>query len=383
MRKYKVIQLVEDLSVGGLETTVYQIVTHLDPKKYNVWVCCLEEGGTIADELSSSAYKVDILGLSNYYHPGQVLSLMRYFLLHKPDIVHTHGEFASTFVRSAALLTRVPIILRHIQTKANLKFRHEVYDGLLTRLSDGAIAVSRDCAEHHVKRCHIPPEKVIVIPNGVDLDKLNSAPYPKQTLEKWNIDNDSIVIGCVGRLSPIKGHIYMIRAMPQVLKKHANAYLLIIGDGPERQNLLNEARRLSVSNRVILSGLRRDVASLLKALRVFVLPSTEVEGLPLSVAEAMCAGAPVVASDVGGVSEIVKDEESGLLVLPKNSSQLSTAVLRILDDAMLSEKLTRNALRMCQEEYAVDIIVKRIQEVYERFLSMKRNKLSTHLAISL
>ena len=383
MTKYRVIHVVEDLSVGGLETTIYHLLTHIDRKKFTFRICCLEEGGTIADELRSNGYEVDVLGLSNYYHPGQVLSVMRYFLHHKPDIIHTHGEFASTFGRSAALLVRVPVILRHIQTKAALKFRHRIYDGLLTRLSSAAIAVSKDCAVHHIKRCHVPPEKVIVIPNGVDLDKLSKAPYPHQALEKWNIDNDSIVIGCVGRLSPIKGHIYMIRAMPEVLEKYSNAYLLIIGHGPEKQNLLDEAKRISVSKNVILTGLRRDVASLLKALTVFVLPTAEVEGLPLSVAEAMGAGVPVVASDVGGVSEIVKDEETGLLVLPKDPSQLSKAVLRILDQQELSARLSHNASKLCQEELAFEIIGKKIEKVYERLLHQKLKRASLHPAISL
>lgn len=368
MKKYKVIHVVEDLPVGGLETTLFHIVTHLNPDKFDVRICCLEEGGHIADELKEKGYNVDILGLSNYYHPGQMLFLIKYFHRHKPDIVHTHGEFASTFGRSAALLLRVPVILRHIQTKANLKLRHRIYDGLLTRLSSGAIAVSRDCAQHHIRKCHIQPQKMIIIPNAADLEAARNAPSPEHLLEKWGIENSEILIGCVGRLSPIKGHIYMIRSMRDILQKYPKAYLLIIGDGAEKRNLLNEARRLSVHENIILTGLRRDVASVLNALSVFVLPSTEVEGLPLSVAEAMGAHVPVVASNVGGVSEIVRDEETGLLVQPKNSDQLSQAVLRLLDDPALSQKISDKAFQLCQNKFSVDRLVERVEEAYETFL---------------
>jgi glycosyltransferase involved in cell wall biosynthesis len=383
MRRVRVLHVVEDLPVGGLETTLYQIVTHLDPEIYDVRTCCIEEGGPIAEELQTKGYHVDILGLNNYYSPRQLSSLKRYLKKHDPDIVHTHGEFASTFGRIAALMNRTPVILRHIQTKANLKFRHRFYDGLLTRWTQGAVAVSENCAQHHIEKCRIPKKKMTVLPNGVDLEAFDNTSFPSQFLDQWDLKEQDILIGCVGRLSPIKGHIFMIRALPAILEKYPNTHLIIIGDGPDKPKLVNETKRLSVSDAVLFTGLRRDVPSLLKALRVFVLPSTEVEGLPLSIAEAMCAGVPVVASDVGGVSEIVRHSETGLLVAPKNPAQLSSAALKILGDPRFSEELVKNALILCRNEYSVETLVKRLESIYGDLLARKSEKVSMQSAISL
>ena len=383
MRKYKVLQVVEDLPIGGLETTLYQIVTHLDPQKYDVRTCCLEEGGPVAEELISRGCPVDTLGLNNYYNPRQILSFKKYLQKHTPDIVHTHGEFASTFARLTALLNGTPVILRHIQTKANLKFRHRIYDGVLTRLTGGAIAVSEDCASHHIRKCLIPHEKMMILPNGVDPELFDSALFPSQILGPLGIGDRHILIGCVGRLSPIKGHIFMIRAMPGILQKFPHARLLIIGDGPEKARLLQEATRLSISEKIILTGLRRDVPAILKALQVFVLPSTDVEGLPLSIVEAMCAGVPVVASEVGGVSEIVKHGETGLLVPPKDSSWLSSAILQVLEHPDLAERLSHSALILSRNHYSIQVLIKRLEKIYDDLLSRKSANLSMHSAMAL
>jgi glycosyltransferase involved in cell wall biosynthesis len=170
--------------------------------------------------------------------------------------------------------------------------------------------------------------------------------------------------------------------MPDVLKRYPQARLLIIGDGPEKQNLFQEAIKLSISEKVIFTGMRRDIESILKSLRVFVQPSTTIEGLPLSITEAMYAGVPVVASEVGGVSEIVRDEETGLLVTPKNPKQLSMAILRLLDNPKLTKKLLTNSFDLCKKQFSIEIIVKKIEIIYEALLSTKSKSLPIQSALS-
>jgi glycosyltransferase involved in cell wall biosynthesis len=383
MTKHRVIQVVEDLPVGGLETTIKHITNYIDPLKFEVRVCCLEEGGTIADEIKDRGHIVDILGLNNYYNPMQILALTRYFKIHRPDIVHTHGYFASTFGRLAAYLAKVPVIIRQIQNKEiYLRIHHKLFEFILTRLTEGIIAVSKDSALYQINRCHVPPQKIVIVPNGVDTVSLDNAPSPEPFLKQFGIDNCEALIGCIGRLVPIKGHIYMIRSMPDVLKRYPQARLLIIGDGPEKQNLFQEAIKLSISEKVIFTGMRRDIESILKSLRVFVQPSTTIEGLPLSITEAMYAGVPVVASEVGGVSEIVRDEETGLLVTPKNPKQLSMAILRLLDNPKLTKKLLTNSFDLCKKQFSIEIIVKKIEIIYEALLSTKSKSLPIQSALS-
>jgi glycosyltransferase involved in cell wall biosynthesis len=169
------------------------------------------------------------------------------------------------------------------------------------------------------------------------------------------------VIGCVATLVPHKGHRYLLEAF----KKIENAYLLLIGNGPIKTDLDRVVFELGISNRVIFTGSQIDVTPYMQVMDIVVLPSSEVEGLGISLIEAMALAKPVVATNIGGIPEVVDDGYTGLLVKPKDSDALTKAINTLLNAPDLAQKMGINGRKKYQELFTLKYMIKRMEEMYE------------------
>jgi glycosyltransferase involved in cell wall biosynthesis len=207
-----------------------------------------------------------------------------------------------------------------------------------------------------------PP--VDLIYNGVDLQRYDHQEPCCTLRDEYGMEPGSQIVGVVARLEPEKGHPTLFEAWPAVLRAVPDAYLLVIGEGSQREALERLARELKIAHRVVFTGRRDDVPAVTAALDVAVLPSyREAQGL--SILEALALARPVVASNVGGIPEMIDDGVNGLLVEPHDVDGLATAITRLLVDHPYADMLARQGHDMVHDRFCIELMVEAVERIYE------------------
>lgn len=370
MEKIKVLQLVEDLKIGGAERIIASIAEGLERRKFEISVWCISGGGEIADELKQTEIDIKILDIFSYHNPTNILRLA--YLLRKahPDIVHTHGYFASTFGRLAAILARTPVIVTHAHTTYyGFKKRNFLIERLLSLFTDTIVCVSQAVKRFVVEVEGINEKKTSLIYNGVGEPSFFEVDSDDHVNRKsLGLEEKDIVVVTVASLTPHKGHHVLINAATVVSKRHKNLRLLIVGDGPLRNKLEAYAKELRLSSNIVFTGQRKDIVSLLKLADLFVLPSTEREGLGIALIEAMAKGLPVIGTKLGGIPEVIEDEINGLLVTPGNPYELATAIDKLVIDRSMRMRMGMNGRKIYEEKFTAQKMIKHIELLYDELL---------------
>ncbi len=368
LQKIKVVQLAEDLKVGGLERTLAYIVNNLDPSIFSVEVWCIARGGAIADELQKNGHLLRILNLNNYFNPWKVIQLAGLLRREKVSILHSHAYFANTMGRMAAILARVPVRFVHIQSSHwssdERSSRNYLVDRLLSHFTSRVIACSDSAAKFQLEALKINPRKVITIYNCTDVERYANQGATGTQRKELGIGEDDLVIGSVGRLEKLKGHRLLLEVTRDLIESFPSLKLVIIGDGEEREVLEKKRSDLGLVNHVILTGIRNDVEKLLPALDVYVQPTIGREGLPLTVVEAMAAKLPVVASDIGGTREAVIHNQTGILVAPGDKDGLTRALSRILRDREMRCQMSQKGWKLCKQKFGVTHMIEALTTLY-------------------
>ena len=295
----------------------------------------------------------------------QVLSatarLVRSF---RPDLIHAHNLFFRTTEVATLLrmIFHIPLVTTlHLGKpegvgrpfSALIQAYESTMGRFIVRRSDHAIAVSNAVAGH-ARRMGGYSTPVTVIPNGVN----TSVFYPKP--DRHDIGQTVLF---VGRLVPNKGPDTLIRAAPAVLAQHPQAQFVLVGDGPLRVPLQEHAHQLGIGHAVQFLGIRHDVPELMREATLFVRPSS-LEGMPLTVLEAMASALPVVATSVAGTAELLRDGVDGYLIQVGDSAALANAILRLLDDRSLAEEMGRRGRELVEASYTWDTVVDQTERVY-------------------
>jgi len=370
-RKLNVIHLVEELTIGGLEKILTTIVLNLDKKKYNVSVWCLREGGFFADKLVKEGIDVKILHISTSRNPLSIYKLYRFLKSHKFDIIHTHAYSAGTIGRMSAFLAGVPVIISH---------NHSVYDyygkfynlveWFLSLITDRVICISEVVNGFANKTQRINSKKLITIHNGID-DVCDLTEKSSSDLKKeLGIPINHPVICTISHMEEHKGLKYLLEAASLLLQSKNDVSFLLVGEGVLKKELKILCADLKIEKNVIFAGEQSDISEILSLSDIFVLPSLR-EGLPLTILEAMACGKPVIATNVGGIPEIVKDGENGILVYPKDPETLYMAMNELLGDREKREKMGRIGKRVCDESFRTKTMVEKVEDLYDFHINKK------------
>lgn len=296
----------------------------------------------------------------------------------KPSIIHTHTSKAGLLGRWAAKLCEVPIIIHSphghvffgyfgpIQSKLFIlleKWASLITDKIVT-LTDRE---KRDHLVHKISK----ERKFSVIFSGVDLRKFKEISLHKklELKQKLGIPERSQIVGTVGRLVPIKGHEYFIKAARYILLKHPQTHFLIIGDGSLREDLETKAQKLGVDKNLLFLGWREDVDVILSLFDIFVLSSLN-EGMGRVLVEAMALGKPIVASDVGGIPDLVIHNKNGLLVRPKKSKELADSIQILMENEKKRKEMGNEGMGIVSK-YSANKMVTQIICLYTDLLRKK------------
>jgi len=366
----RVLHLITRLDVGGSTENTVISATRM-PR--GVFACGIVAGRTVEPppgleaELAGAGVEwIRLPHLRREVNPARELcalvGLWREIRRFRPDVVHTHSSKAGVLGRLAARLAGV----RHV---VHTPHGH-IFDGyfnpavtrtfiglerLAARWTDRVVTLSDEEARDHLRHGIGRPEQFVTIPSGVDLD-LILQPAPVRIVP------GRPVIGTVARLVPVKGITHLIDAAPRIFSEVPDAQLLIVGDGELRQSLQAQAQALGVEDRVHFTGFRADAPALLAGMDVFVLPSLN-EGMGRVLVMAMALGKPIVATRVGGIPELLNGGEAGMLVPPANPSAIAEAVLAVIRDPDLAERIAA-AGRSRSTRYSARAMVEALAGLY-------------------
>lgn len=378
--KIKILMLIDEAKMGGGQQHLLWLAQKLDKSKFEVEAAC-EPQGYLVDELKKISIKVYPINISNRPSISSLMATKKLLEKVSPAILHTHGGTAGFYGRLASIFNFKGVVIHtyHGIHYLNsgwtlLKIIYRLVDKFLLGFTDCTICVAQNDFELGLKAGVVKNNKAVVIHNGIDVEKFSN--FNKDTDYKIRIkpEKDSIIIGSVGRFHFQKGYKYLILAAVTVLKSFPKVKFVLIGDGELRFDLETLAKKNNVYNSFTFLGNQTNVIELLLQIDIFVLPSLW-EGLPLALLEAMAAKIPVVATNVNGIIEIIDSEKEGILVPPKNSSALSSALIRLLNDIELQKKLAANAYKKVLSEFSLDKTVQKTELVYKNFLN---NKLSNN-----
>lgn len=352
------------LQPGGLENGVVNIVNGLDPSRFRSSLCCLQGAGGFVSRVRAPDVSIHEMGLgrgNDYRLPWR---LARLFRRTRPDIVHTRNPEAFFYGFLGAKLAGVRALIHSEHGRTFPDKRHRLWvQQLFSRYTTAVFAVSEQLKRDLVREVGLSASRIEVLYNGVDFSRCAS--IDRESVRRHlNVGAGDIVIGSVGRLVPVKNYPLLLRAI-RGLAANAVIIVVLVGDGPERTALMTMAQELGLGERVCFLGHRDDVFELLAAMDVFVLPSVS-EGMSNTLLEAMAAGVPVIASDVGGNPEIVRDGLDGLLFPTADEAALRERLQRVCTDPSLRACLGKAARERVLEGFSIKAMIDRYEQLYRR-----------------
>jgi glycosyltransferase involved in cell wall biosynthesis len=364
-RRIRVVEILATGSNGGAQEHLFSLMTRLDRAWYDTSVVALSAGSAVR-KLQRNGIDVTVIDESD--DDAAVRKLTAHLATLQPDVIHTHMYRADIVGTQAAMALeaagdRRPYVVSTVHSSRVRSAADRELIRQLTPHIDQLIAVSRSI-ERKIADEHRTGAPVRLIYNGVDLERYDHQEPCCTLRDEFGMEPGSQIVGVVARLEPEKGHQTLIEAWPHVLREVPDAYLLIVGEGSRREFLEEWAAAHKVAHRVIFTGRRDDIPAVTAALDVAVLPSwREAQGL--SILEAMALSRPVVASDVGGIPEMIEDGVTGLLVEQDNPVALAASIVRLLQDHAFADTIARAGHDLVHERFCVELMVKAIEEIYD------------------
>lgn len=362
MSPLRVMHVVYGLRTGGMEMGVVKLVNGLDGRRVRSSVCSTTPAGPIKTLVSPS---VPVFEMSRRKgNDVRIVSEMyRLFRREQPHIVHTHSWGTLIEGLAAARLARVPAVVHGEHGTLQLRRYQRVLQRAAWAATDRLLSVSSRLSERMARETGYPLDRITTIRNGVDLARFGAVSRA-DARRALGLDAGTPVVGTVGRLVPVKDHVGLVEAMAGVCRSEPRAVLLLAGDGPEQAAIEARVEALGLRSSVRLLGHRPDVETVLAALDLFVLSSVS-EGLSNTILEAMAAGAPVVATRVGGADEMVVEGATGLLVESGQAGALATAIAGLLADDARRAAMGAAGRRRVEAEFELAGMVRRYDALYE------------------
>jgi glycosyltransferase involved in cell wall biosynthesis len=296
--------------------------------------------------------------------PAGIVALRRELASRRWDVVNTHSS-TDSWLAALALATlprvaRVPLVrTRHISAPIS---RNAATRWLYGSATAHVVTTGEALRRQVIDEAGLDAARVTSVPTGIDLERFCPGDRA-QARAQLGLPADRFIVGIVATLRSWKGHRYLVEAIAAL--QDERAMLVIVGDGPGRDNLREQVRSLGLEGRVLMPGNQDDVVPWLRAFDLFVLPSYANEGVPQAIMQAMACACPVVTTPVGSIGEIVTDGETGLMVKPQDAASLETTIRRLRDDAELRSRLGQAGLVVAQERFAQAFMLERMEAIFQ------------------
>ena len=390
-----ILYLTNHLNIGGITSYVLSLATGLKKRGHNIYVA--SSGGQLLPKFIEEGINYICIPIKTKQEvsPKILASMLKLKAALKSehiDIIHSNSRTTQVLGYLFSQKTGVP----HIFTCHGF-FKKRFFRKLFPCWGRKTIAISESVKEHLIKDLGVKEEDISVVHNGIDVEKFKRTTPAKNlggsamccggnqeerppkilagppcvvaetTKESFGL-GEGPVVGIVARLSDVKGHIYLIEAMKDVLEKVPQAQLLIVGEGKMEKVLVRLSERLGIKKNVFLIPSISQTMDVLSIMDVFVMPSLK-EGLGLALMEAMASGLAVIGSDVGGIKSLIQNGYNGLLVRPADSKDLAAAILELLQNPERVQSLGNSARVFIAKNFSLEKMISETEEVYKKCVS--------------
>jgi len=343
------------------------LARHLGPDFHST--IGLIKPGWVYEQATSLGLPSLMIDAGNTGDLGIFLRVARFVRHNRIAVIHAHEFYMSAIGAAVSRWTGVPLVITvHGKSYYPDRWRRRAIYRLAAAQATEVVAVSQDLQRAFCGTTGAPVNHVRVIYNGVDWIPLLRARREPLLLESLGIPANAPIVGTIGNLYPVKGHIHLVRAAHTIIRKRPGTHFLIFGRGAEQDLLRSEARTLGIDHRIHLLGYRDDAVKWLGSMDVFTLPSVS-EGLPLSLLEAMAAGIPTVITEVGGMPEVVRDGLTGCIVPPRNPDALASKILYLLENPAMAAEIGAAARNWVREVFSRDRMLREYRSLYQMALA--------------
>jgi glycosyltransferase involved in cell wall biosynthesis len=368
----RVIYCIDNMQVGGTELNALRTAERLDQRRFSISVVCIRDSGPLLARYRDAGIPVhtfpmrSLLGLEAMQ---QAVRLVRHFRRERADVVHSHDAYTSVYGTLCARLAGVPGVIasRRSWYSPHLQGRILRANRMAYRFAHRVLANSPSVSRLVETEAGVPASRIVMIPNFLDPQAFEpiSPGDRRRMLDEMGVPEGAFVVGIVARLSPVKDHATLLRAIASLREQIPALHCVLIGDGSERSAIEALADSLGIRDIVHLAGERTQPPNLHGLFDVSVLCSTS-EAFPNSVLEAMAASRPVVATDVGGTPDAIRQGTTGLLVRPSDPSRLADAILRLYNEPALRTKLGNAGCVAARAGYSADAVISQVEALYSR-----------------
>ena len=357
------------MGIGGTEQVINNLVESIDKTKYNVSILCIDSPiGSFGEMLSNKGIQVDLIERKEGFDISLIFKIRKYLIQNKIDILHCHQYTPWVYGALASIWTSRKIIFtehgRFYPDRTSWK--RKLINPFLARLTDRITAISKATKQALIDFEYIPSSKIEVIYNGIaDLNPDKSLILKLR--EELSIPKDTMILGTIARLDPIKNHSLLISAYGVTQKKYPNTLLLIVGDGENRSNLEILVKKLNICDKVIFTGYQINPADYLQLMDVFLLPSLS-EGTAMTLLEAMCLSKPCIVTDVGGNPEVVDDKISGVVAPSGDQDAVVAACELLLNNSKLRHEFGQAGRKRFEDQFTAKDMQKQYQNIYQKLM---------------
>ncbi|MCK4649367.1 glycosyltransferase family 4 protein [bacterium] len=348
---------------GGQERRTFAEAVEFKKRGYRV-ILAVQPESALGKHAKEAGIEVREIGMRNRVILKVFFQLFFLIIRERVDIVNTHSSKDSWIASFAARLAFRPILLR--TRHVTIPIPNHPFN-IVYKMPHKIITCGGSIRKDMIEINRFPPEKIISIPTGTDINRFNPDQIKSNTREEFGINSNTPLIGSISIIRTEKGFPYFLEAAREILKVKPEARFLIVGHEPKGDTLAQAVKRQGLENAVIMPGLREDIPQILVSLDVFVLCSLR-EAFGQAIAQALAMERPVVATNVGGIPELVKDNETGLLVPPADSKALARAILELLEDREKAKRLGKNGRRLIEKKFSQETMIERIEDLYRELL---------------
>ncbi|MDP3788945.1 MAG: glycosyltransferase family 4 protein [Candidatus Omnitrophota bacterium] len=368
----RILQLTTHLNIGGIGIYVTNLSKALKDRGHTVFIA--SSGGNLEDRIAGydiPHFKLDI-NTKSELNPKvfkSSIALKKIIKDEKIDLIHAHTRVTAVSAAVASYTAGISYV-----TTCHGFFKRRLGRLLCGCWGDKVVAISEAVKQHLRNDFKIPEDKIALIYTGVETARLSKGPTEEEKTaarRKFGLENAAVIIGAIGRLSPVKGQEVLLRAANSILKGFPEARILLVGDGPDEQHLKGLVSELGIEKNVVFAGSVNDTKEALSIMDVFVLPSIK-EGLGLSLIEAMACGRPCVASRIGGVENVIEEGKTGLFFTSGDSEELAAAVKRILTDGVLRDILSKNGREKALKYFDIGKMTTKMEMLYKEVIYAKK-----------
>lgn len=359
---------------GGTEGQFVKAVRLLHRDKYDVTVGCLQRQGPLLDQITALGFPLvefPLNSLHNLRTAGLFARLIRYLRKNQIDLLHAFDFYTTVFAVPAARLAGVPVVLASRRELAQLRgtWQRRAFT-MACRMATRVVVNSR-AAQASLQNGHISHGRFVIVHNCVNLEALRPGVAAQEVRRRLGIPETAPVAGLTANLRPEKDIATFVRAAAQVNAALPEARFVVIGEGAERPALESLAGELGMREKIFFVGDRRDVGDLVNALDVFVLCSRS-ESFPNVILEAMALGLPVVATNVGGVPELVENGASGCLVPPGDPAAIAQRLLELFRNSEMRRGMGEAGRLRVEREFTPLHMRQKLEHLYDSLLAEKK-----------